>query len=118
MIATLPIWVQDIQSALPLIIAFVGFVGWIARRWRRWMVDHIVGPIADLARLIADLAHLVEYHTGPNSGAPKLVDRVVDLSARVQTLEIVHHTQGVTATEVTQMLINREPPEPQHKETP
>ena len=111
MIATLPVWVQDAQSALPLILAFLGFVGWIARRWRRWMVDHIVGPIADLS-------HLLEYHTGPNSGAPKLVDRVIDLSSRVQTLEIVHHTEGVTATEVTQLLIERAHPAPPTKETP
>lgn len=112
MIATLPSWANDTIDAIPLLVFIGAVLGWIARRWRAWMTTHVVGPISEVA-------HLVEYHLGPNSGAPKMVDRVIAnaqqldaISNRVEVLEIVHHTEGVTANEVTALLIEREQNKP------
>ena len=104
MIATLPPWLKDVVDAWPLVLFVIGVLGAIGRRWQRWVNTHIAEPLKAMA-------HLLEYHTGPNSGSPRLFERVeevradvVGLSTRVHTLEIVHATEGMTAEEITEMI--------------
>lgn len=102
-VAALPAWASDTVDALPLVIFCSGIIGWIARRGRKWTIEHISNPIAAIS-------HLVEYHLGPNSGAPKMHETIRDLDDRMKVLEIVHATEGVTVADLTRMLAERKAP--------
>ena len=80
-----PPWVGDAAEILALILAFLGVAGVFVRSWRSWMVKNVSGPIQ------------------------KVCEMIEHLSERVHTLEIVHNTEGVSASEITDMLGARMP---------
>lgn len=86
MIAKLPVWMQDMVDAWPLILGMFALFGWIGRRERAWTKEHISDPISELRRRqdgigteVSATSHLVRYHLGPNDTTKALHHRVSDI---------------------------------------
>jgi len=105
--------------SLAIVAAIIG-VGWRARAWTDKAIaqpqreesaarlksdEHLNERLDALEAHVAECVHLIEYHNGPNSGAPRMVERVVELTKRVRHLErrrtlvgaVIEHYTGVVA---------------------
>lgn len=89
-LAQTPQWVKDLNDVWYLILGTIAAVGWMNRRKRKWMETHISGPIQTIDGKVDDVDKKVE-----------------SLGHRVHTLEIVHNTEDVSASEITRMLGDR-----------
>lgn len=68
MVATLPVWLQDMKDAWPMVLSILAALGWVWRQIRLKVMD----PIAKTQKL-------VEYHLGPNGKTKPIHRRLIAL---------------------------------------